>query len=128
MANTPTTAASTTDGQSTGSRRTWASASRICPPARGTASAGRSSDTRMASTAVSTPPNDTALRAKHTPVPHRAMTTAATAGPAMRAMLKVAPPMATALGTWSSGTISGTKAWRTGKSTTDTRPWASVRA
>ena len=71
---------------------------------------------------------ESALARKHVATPSVAITTAARAGPTMRAVWTRTEFSETALSTWSRSTISLTKLWRVGLSTAVTIPRAKIRA
>ena len=66
--------------------------------------------------------NETALSAKHTPVPTATISTPPRAGPRMRATWKMALLRPTALGRSFGGTSSGTNDCRVGLSTASAKP------
>ena len=77
----------------------------------------------MASSDARTKANDSPLTSSAHPVPTAAMTRPATPGPMSRPALNDALLRATALVSWSLGTISETNDWRAGLSTAVATPW-----
>ncbi len=129
MAKVETTSISAQVSQAAGVRNTQVTPSpRLCStPCASSRWVVKSSSARISSRLAMTARKLAALIAKQRVTPTVAISTPATAGPAARARLKREALSETALGSSGRPTISKTKAWRAGVSTTWTAPPTAAR-